>query len=561
MTLTLFPFRIHWLREHVPELSNDTWPKVSILIKSLIKESPGLFAKQCLTTLYELMSVPSDWKITFDPMQISSLVAFALHFTEDLETFQKQQNTNFLTELFVYIVEEGWSQRLLEFLKSVFYASHETQALEWAHMLYFMISVLKEKTTTGFLREVDALTSHRSLIVRKQMVTYLGLITPLLESSIRDSEIVAIFERLANDTIWEVRKMCADEMYNICEHVKQRKDAFVTIFVNLATDESRWVCEAAFKNLGRLIYTFRDNRVPETLLEYYKKVCLDPEDNMFIDAGYNFFSAYNFPAVLLTVGREGWEDLHEVYDHLIRDEDFNVRRTLAFSIHEVAKVIGEDLTETDLLEYFDSLIKDLEDVRIGAIEHMSEFMSRVPTTRRALMLSFLKDIPQEPNWRIRRSIAKQLSGLTALYPLQDVIETFIPLYEKLFKDPVYQVRKSLLSVSATFLKLLPFEDPSFQDFIHILQEQATSKDCSRRQWFAALCSSLCDTLDMQPFDTFFWPKLLELSKDPVPNVRMKVAEVMKKLSDHALFKERPEVSHAIEMLKSDSDPDVVNKCT
>jgi len=51
-----------------------------------------------------------------------------------------------------------------------------------------------------------------------------------------------------------------------------------------------------------------------------------------------------------------------------------VRRTLAFSIHELALIVGEDITGRDLLPVFDMFLSDLDEVRIGVLKHLADFI-------------------------------------------------------------------------------------------------------------------------------------------------------------------------------------------
>jgi len=53
---------------------------------------------------------------------------------------------------------------------------------------------------------------------------------------------------------------------------------------------------------------------------------------------------------------------------------WKVRRTLAFSIHHLAVILGEELTCTDLVPVFDELLKDLDEVRIGLLKHLVDFL-------------------------------------------------------------------------------------------------------------------------------------------------------------------------------------------
>ncbi len=53
---------------------------------------------------------------------------------------------------------------------------------------------------------------------------------------------------------------------------------------------------------------------------------------------------------------------------------WKVRRTLAFSIHELAMIVGEDVTSRDLVPVFNGFLKDLDEVRIGILKHLSDFL-------------------------------------------------------------------------------------------------------------------------------------------------------------------------------------------
>lgn len=47
---------------------------------------------------------------------------------------------------------------------------------------------------------------------------------------------------------------------------------------------------------------------------------------------------------------------------------------MASSIHQLAVILGEDLATKDLVPVFNGFIKDLDEVRIGALKHLAEFL-------------------------------------------------------------------------------------------------------------------------------------------------------------------------------------------
>lgn len=51
-----------------------------------------------------------------------------------------------------------------------------------------------------------------------------------------------------------------------------------------------------------------------------------------------------------------------------------MRRTLAFSVHQLAAILGPEITVADVLPIFASLVRDVDEVRIGILKHLYDFM-------------------------------------------------------------------------------------------------------------------------------------------------------------------------------------------
>ena len=53
---------------------------------------------------------------------------------------------------------------------------------------------------------------------------------------------------------------------------------------------------------------------------------------------------------------------------------WKVRRIVASSIHELAAIVGQDVATEDLVPIFNGFIKDVDEVRIGALKHLARFL-------------------------------------------------------------------------------------------------------------------------------------------------------------------------------------------
>ena len=53
---------------------------------------------------------------------------------------------------------------------------------------------------------------------------------------------------------------------------------------------------------------------------------------------------------------------------------WKIRYTLASSLHEIARVIGPELAERDLVPFFNALVKDVDEVRVGILKNLANFI-------------------------------------------------------------------------------------------------------------------------------------------------------------------------------------------
>lgn len=88
-----------------------------------------------------------------------------------------------------------------------------------------------------------------------------------------------------------------------------------------------------------------------------------------------YHCAFNFPAVLQTLGPKAWPELKKIHERLARDTRVKVRRTLAYSLFECARILGPDLTERELISILFHFLQDIEEVKEGVLESLPEFMA------------------------------------------------------------------------------------------------------------------------------------------------------------------------------------------
>jgi hypothetical protein len=193
--------------------------------------------------------------------------------------------------------------------------------------------------------------------------------------------------------------------------------------------------------------------VPQNLMDYYLQMT-DPYYVETVDAEITRHCAYSLPAVVCTLGKEHWPLLRDLYGTLASDMQWKVRRTLASSIHEIGAILGQQVVTEDLLPVFDGFIKDLDEVRIGVLKHLSEFLALLPDKERRSYLPRLADflkLDNEQNWRFRQELAVQLQTVVGLFSPADSAQSILPLALTLASDRVAAVRHPAFTLVSRIL--------------------------------------------------------------------------------------------------------------
>uniref|UniRef100_A0A7N4V6Z5 Protein phosphatase 4 regulatory subunit 1 n=1 Tax=Sarcophilus harrisii TaxID=9305 RepID=A0A7N4V6Z5_SARHA len=249
---------------------------------------------------------------------------------------------------------------------------------------------------------------------------------------------------------------------------------------------------------------------------------------------------------------------------------WKVRRTLAFSIHELAIILGDQLTAADLVPIFNGFLKDLDEVRIGVLKHLHDFLKLLHIDKRREYLYQLQEFlvtDNSRNWRFRAELAEQLILLLDLYSPRDVYDYLRPIALNLCADKVSSVRWISYKLVSEMVKKLHMATPSTfgVDLINELVENfGRCPKWSGRQTFVFVCQTIIedDCLPLDQFAVHLMPHLLNLANDSVPNVRVLLAKTLRQTlleKDYFLSSansHQEAVEQTIMALQMDSDSDV-----
>ena len=103
-----------------------------------------------------------------------------------------------------------------------------------------------------------------------------------------------------------------------------------------------------------------------------------------------YYSSFNFPAFIYTLGKENWDQFKKIYIKLTKFNDGRIKKTLSHSIHELARILGPEITEEDLVPIMERFLRDnVNDIRIGALKNLHVFLAEVKPESRHSFIKFV----------------------------------------------------------------------------------------------------------------------------------------------------------------------------
>jgi serine/threonine-protein phosphatase 4 regulatory subunit 1 len=540
-------------------------------------------------------------------LAVDSLIPILAGYIVDINPQVRQAAMESLVELGNLLSLKDLIECVLPILKNLAKDNAEEEhRVQAAQLMNEMASQLGASLCEEFvIPNITALASDPMFRVRKAVASNIGNICTTIGTEKTTKYLLPIFTKLARDEIWGVRKACAESLVVLSQNLTmpERTQTLIPIFESLAEDMSRWVRNAAFQILGPFIATFPGSEVTSKLLSYYKSMAEEiGRDSKFGDSDNVYYCAFNFPAVLYTLGRDRWLELNDLYDHLAKDLQWKVRKTLSWSLHEVATILGTELTEKYLLSTFELFFKDLDEVKVGVVANLAKFLQILSPNKREQYLYFLTEIQKDSiNWRFRKLLAKQMGDLSALYlgpyasqrtannsnilstqsnnlnnnntapsnsnatslPQEtkagenDPFEVILSVTSGLLYDPVAAVRRALLRGIPKILNILECFPEKKRSLLVELKKLPAHSNYQIRQMFGTICLLSVDTLNPTTFESEFFPLLVTKYNDKVANVRLTFAKALKKLHENAKYHQNSQVIDALKVLQKDKDSDVI----
>lgn len=412
--------------------------------------------------------------------------------------------------------------------------------------------------------ELAAFADDSTFRVRKATAQTFGQVCKTVGTEFTVQKMLPHFVRLSRDLIWGVRKGCVESLVAVASVVPDeiKKAVLLPMFERFRTDCSRWVRNGAFEILGPFLHTLGSLLVDQKTLQLYTQI---PQMTHYsnVDAEVNFFCAFNFPAVTLTVGPERWGELVDCFKTLAQDTKFPVRRTLASSIHEISKVLGPAYTERDLLPVVNAFLSDLDEVKFVLLKNLSSILMDISPHKRGIYSSVLRACQMDKhNWRAKRIIADQFDDFGLVFDADLTASAITELFFALLNDGVSSVRDAMAAKGGCLLRRLAGSRPDVFSLVQtrILRMSKNNK-FQDRKLFVRICHGVFGIIEEKQFNNDFLPLLMDLTNDATPNVRILVGSFLHHLAKNPARGESKSFLEMRRLLETDKDADVKHYTT
>ncbi|KAG5646684.1 hypothetical protein DXG03_002674 [Asterophora parasitica] len=427
---------------------------------------------------------------------------------------------------------------------------------------------LDEETKQAFVNEVERVAQDTVYWVRREASFALGALAKVVPEEIVIRCLVRgtlclsfylppsltvglaqlpLFDNLRHDPVWHVRHSALFALPAILSRLspERRQTLALDTLLILSTDESPAVRSGVLEALGEVLYTFREDSAgpPEQLVHLFlgrrddRRVQTSGSGSekaptvpplLYTNPDRPLICAFNYPAVALTLGRERWGELREVYMEIAANRGLKVRKTLAASLGELSKIVGKENAERDLVGvWWDAIRCEDEEVRTRALESVVEMLKVVgmevgESIAQGLVAQW--DAGRFRGWREREVIAKGLGGLVTG-------TSRIGLLKRALEDNVAAVREAAVDVVAEILLSLSGDQDAVAQLRAVLQSFAVSSLFRRRMTFIACQQALAlHPQHVVPLDDELWRPLVALAGDPIVGVRIGLGRLVGSLS-------------------------------
>jgi len=256
----------------------------------------------------------------------------------------------------------------------------------------------------------------------------------------------------------------------------------------------------------------------------------------------SYYFAYNFPAILYCYGNQHWSDLKEIYYGFCFEEDLAIRLSIISSFHEIANIVGKEITEKELLLIYDKFLESNDNYEQKlAIKNLPQILIKVDKKIKEKYYKYFEPVSifidntgnkvrhfNFMNWKNKLNV---IEGILCYYNLYDndiIYNSILPQCITFSLDKYYKVRKTSSKVLASILLYLYYQDYKKDKIMQTIKNFAFHKKFKFRINFIKFLPVFLQNKDFYQNEIKNIIKIIVL-KDKIMDVRIALAKVLIKI--------------------------------
>jgi serine/threonine-protein phosphatase 4 regulatory subunit 1 len=468
-----------------------------------------------------------------------------------------------------YMKDEDKGDNVLKIVIQMAQEDENEQKKEIAINLFGRLAPLvgSELIASYIVPQINFFSNDPSFKVRKEVASQLKNICDKIDQPSFKKRLLPIYKNLSSDSAWQVKKVAAEilpEITKLCDTETITKD-LLPLFKSFVQDEKSQVRNIAIEIFGEFISLINKTSLDNfsELLEFYVNTIIElstskKENKLIIQK-----CAYNFPAVLSFFGAEAWPKLKPCFVKMANEKDEKIKMPLGASMGEISKLLGSELTESDLLEYVDKFFKSSSqnsELKIKILTALPDIIKNINSNKKNSYLEFIKYMigNKDDKWRKRVTYCKIIGKFNGTYTDNIIYKRVFPIAINFCFDDVSRVRSiSARKNSRLILQLITGKEEYRDKTMKIIQSFAQSINFRYRQLFIYMCKHLFENEEV--FKTYISELLLDLAYDKITNVRIILAQFISDLiakEKYSQLKKNETIRKIIKILRNDNNLEI-----
>ena len=363
-----------------------------------------------------------------------------------------------------------------------------------------------------FISLIELLTKDKEKYVRYNILEKIGYIIEPLDKEELSIELLKFYEKSAK------------EYYS---NKKKKLPTGVNIGINMMKKKSQDLEDTNF-----IFNSLKDKNDIE----------IDEIKKKLSDENIGYYLAYNFPAILYCYGSEYWPKLKPIYIDFCFETDMKIRKSIISSFHEVSKIIGQNITENELLPIYDTFLGSSNKTEKNlAVRHLPKILLLVDKEKKKKYFKYLEiasifidNIGSKVrnfnfiNWKNKLDV---IEGILCYYNLYDndiIYNSIFPQCITFCLDDIYKVRKTSSKVLATLIEYLYNINYKKEQLFKIIDSFAMHQKFQQRIIFVKMCKIFLNNKNL--YEEKIKNILLDLVEhEKIKDVKIYLSKILKKI--------------------------------